>query len=82
MSRYTHKVDGVPDMPEAVEVSYGYDHACGFFVQVLDKDEELLLDRDSMFHNLTGVDLVEKLIDLGLAIPDMHYSSMMMDMPF
>lgn len=82
MSRYERKVNGLQNMPEATIVSYGYDHACGFFIQVLDKDDELLLDRDSMFNDLTGAALASHLKQFEVDVPAMHFTSMMLDLPF
>lgn len=61
-------------------VFYGYDHACGYFYQEFDKDDEdnCLVDQDSLFNGLTGVGLA--LMLEGIA-PDKHISNAMMDLP-
>jgi hypothetical protein len=63
MSRHVHTtrlpetVDlaGVSLPPGEYEVAAGFDHACGWFVQIYDPasaEDELLLDRDTLFHRL------------------------------
>jgi hypothetical protein len=63
MSRHTHTttlpeiVDlaGISLPPGDYTAAAGYDHACGWFVQIYDpaSDEDgLLLDRDTFFHDL------------------------------
>jgi hypothetical protein len=46
---------GISLPPGEYEVAAGYDHACGYFVQIYDPasdEDELLLDRDTLFHRL------------------------------
>jgi hypothetical protein len=90
MSRYTfQKTD---DQNNPVWISYGFDHACGYFYQEFDAEDECLLDLDSLFGGLTGVQLAEHLCgkeNIPLPeetpphdIPSHHITRMMLDLPF
>jgi len=60
-------------------VAYGYDHmGCGYFVQVIDEYDTLLLDKDTLFDDLTGPDLHEELHALGVTadVPLAHALAM------
>ena len=76
-------------------VSYGYDHALGYFYQEESADGALLTDLDFLFGGLTGVQLAERLCggdDALLAcmaaatyptgVNPQHVSAMMLDLPF
>lgn len=42
-----------------LELAYGYDHACGYFVQVKPEGaDEWAIDYDSLFDGLTGGELL------------------------
>lgn len=79
-----------------VTVSYGFDHALGYFYQEESAAGELLTDLDSLFGGLTGVRLAEQLcggedgliacIEAKTAYPTgvnpRHIQAMMLDLPF
>lgn len=86
MSRYVLICEHTPadyQGVELVEVAYGFDHACGYFVQGFDRNGECVLDKDSLFDGLTGADLVNLLdeLDLLFDIAGLHIYGMMEDLP-
>lgn len=80
MSRYIGKPESATQANGTVE--YGFDHACGYFIQVFDGEDECVVDMDSKFNGLSGSALAGKLQALHIRIPEEHVLSMMMDMPF
>ena len=76
MSRYnTRKEDGSA-------VSYGYDHVCGYFYMEFapENDDWPVVDVDTMFDGLTGVQLAERI--KGIAVREDHVQFAMMDLQF
>ena len=78
-----------------ITVSYGYDHALGYFYQEESADGVLLTDLDSLFGGLTGVQLAERLCGgenaliacmaattYPTGVNPQHVSAMMLDLPF
>lgn len=79
-----------------VTVSYGFDHALGYFYQEESAEGELLTDLDSLFGGLTGVRLAEQLCgsadgliacieataDYPPGVHPRHIQAMMLDLPF
>ena len=79
-----------------ITVSYGFDHALGYFYQEESADGTLLTDLDSLFGGLTGVQLAERLcggeealsacISAAATYPSgvnpQHINTMMLDLPF
>lgn len=59
MSRYTTTRD-INEF-ESVSVAYGLDHACGWFYQEFNDEEECIVDLDSIFTDLRGYQLTELL---------------------
>ena len=58
MSRYSSKT------ANGLSVTYGFDHACGYFLQVFDNNvnnDEPIIDVDSLFDGLSGIHLMERL---------------------
>ena len=61
-------------------VSYGFDHACGYFIQLMDiTDEDLFYDLDSLFTGLTGVKLGYFL--KKYSINSIHSQTCFLDLP-
>lgn len=60
-------------------VAYGYDHACGYFLQLFDDADECV-EYDSLFQNLTGAELAYFLSLFG-GNP-YHIELAYVDMPF
>ena len=56
MSRYNAQ-----HLTNRTAVSYGFDHATGYFYQEFDSFDRCLVDLDSLFSGLTGVDLATRL---------------------
>lgn len=78
-----------------ITVSYGYDHAMGYFYQEESAESVLLTDLDSLFGGLTGVQLAERLCggeDALIAcltastyptgVNPQHITAMMLDLEF
>lgn len=83
MSRYIGTLDEVTVKLIEKRVVYGYDRmVCGYFIQVFNAEDECVVDKDSFFHGLTGVQLREMLVGEGVVIPEAHEQAMMLDMPF
>lgn len=67
MTRFTKKIDPIMiDGVECVRFAYGKDHACGWFYQYLDTDDECVQDRDQLFHGITLFDVQQELSRCGL----------------
>ena len=93
MSRYTFQKQ-VQD--SSVTAAYGYDPAMGYFYQEFNAAGDLCVDIDSLFHQLTGVQLAERLCGgearliaclqdatvRPTAINWQHVMAMMLDLPF
>jgi hypothetical protein len=93
MSRYTFQKQRENNI---MTIAYGYDHAMGYFYQEANADGELLVDLDSFFSKLTGVQLAERLCDgetqliaclqdatvRPFAVNWQHVAAMMLDLPF
>lgn len=58
MSRYTYNLSLNP----RINLSFGHDHALGYFYDIFDEDEEEMIEEKcSLFDNLTGAALAELL---------------------
>lgn len=80
MSRYTIRL-AIP-VNDVVELAYGYDHAVGVFFQALNAEDDAVIDLDQLFNKLSGADVVEKIDEFGVGIPEIHKAALYMDMPF
>jgi hypothetical protein len=60
MSRYcfTH-----PENTELV-VSFGFDHALGYFYDIADREDEVVEEKCTTFNRLTGIDLHSRLLSI------------------
>lgn len=81
---------------EGQTIAYGFDHACGYFYQVFDAEDELIREEDSFFNNLTGPRLAETLCggedpliavlsntaDPPPGVARAHLDAMMLDLSF
>lgn len=84
MSRYcfTH-----PENPEHV-VSFGFDHALGYFYDIADLEDEVIEEKCTTFNKLTGIDLHSRLLSIIGANASLkqryarHLDAMAMDRSF
>jgi hypothetical protein len=69
-------------------VSFGWDHALGYFYDICDSDDEVIEEKCSRFDHLSGVDLHNRLMQLLGENADNHerftrqLKSMLMDVEF
>ena len=77
MSQYRVLVDG-----GTRTYVYGFDSACGYFIQVYnDQDEDPEVDLDSRFNGLSGIGLAEWLEGID-GVLESHLERMVFDLPF
>ncbi len=65
MSRYSFQKQ--TESSEAT-ISYGFDHAMGYFYQEAGENGEMIINLDSLFSSLTGVQLAERLCGSAVAL--------------
>ncbi|MBY8999055.1 MAG: hypothetical protein KGD60_15115 [Candidatus Thorarchaeota archaeon] len=87
MSRYTITADVIVASKRIFNatVSYGFDHACGYFIQVFDPvdPDSLILDKDSFFDGMNKTGMLETFIAMEIKemIPDTHIEAITLDLP-
>ena len=72
------------DSVESGTIAYGFDHAVGYFFQVLDEQDEPMIDADSTFDGLSGMVLAQTLLHMrqdGFNIPAAHIIRAAHDLP-
>ena len=77
------KIHGV--LLNSVSVAYGFDHACGYFIQAVDPNDpdKLVYNEDSMFTGLTGGGMLDAFEEMGIydRIPQHHKRAAALDLP-
>jgi len=76
MSRYSFFDDN------GDEIAYGFDHACGYFIQKieLDKDGNEIVSVDMDRFTSKRGEIIEKMMELN--VPEEHFVKVALDLPF
>jgi hypothetical protein len=70
-------------LAEWLDVAYGYDHACGYFLQVKPESaDDWVVDLDGLFDGLDGVELLHLFGVLRLPVADRVVMRLMEDLEF
>jgi len=69
----------------SADVSYGFDHVCGYFIQVFSADnpDVPVFDEDSAFSSLTGSKMLDAFEEMGIYdhVSEEHKTAMALDLP-
>ena len=66
----------------AVKVAYGWDHAVGIFIQFIDAEGCVILDRDALFGKLTREAMLELIEKHKIAIRPNHLAAIQKEWEF
>lgn len=84
MSRYHKTIPSYDHSGQTVEatLAYGFDHVAGYFYQVyVPTQQSPVEDRDS-WRKLSRGEMLERIDELNVQLPDEHRAAISLDLPF